>query len=655
MPIVLGGSSVATLPEVILLGDLTGTPFGGPHTLTDYSDYLELGGNGQPISTTLYRQDEQSDVQPAQFSFVLDNRDGRFTTGPEAITTQDYFRVQIAYGSTTFDLVTGYVDAVEQMWPGGVYTHAQVRVSCTDISGRLGEGQPLRSMVEQEMLADNPTYLYPLTEEAGSTSAGDVAGGNVAARRVNSKYGATKADFGTEMSGLVDSLTGVYFGGSWGPIVSVTTNPGSALAIAYDNPSGRFLPSSGGFSLEAWVITPGSAPGASYDLGTILYQGDSTASRYLQVYIDPADGKPYVNATDGTNTLLHAATSKSICDGKLHHLLVTVDAVNQFGTLYVDGVAAASLFAAGGVNLSGLRYNLIGAAARSAYMNGQFPGTVALVALYPGELTAARALAHYQAGLSSFTESSDARFARLLSYAGLTSTALPAGVATMGGQQLSGKTLVEALKQVGDTEGGAVYVTPGGELTFERRNARYWSTAAFSLTADDINGDVIPRKDRLGLVNDQTATRDGGAAQRYTDAASIDAYGRHDGGSLAVAPSTDYEARQIAAWRVVTGKDPKLRLSTVTIDLLAQPSSSIVEALLAAQISTAFTLTGMPSQNPGGTSMSLFVEGMTWTIGKDVFTVALFTSPTSAIPNMLRAEASPSTRTRLDSGLKIPL
>lgn len=265
------------------------------------------------------------------------------------------------------------------------------------------------------------------------------------------------------------------------------------------------------------------------------------------------------------------------------------------------------------------------------------------------------------------TEASDDRFARLLAYAGLTSTGLPTGVATMAGQRTAGKTLVQALRQVADTEGTVCFVKPDGQFTFHARNHRYWPTSSFTLNASNIDPSVEVRKDTQGLVNDQTATRDGGAEQRAFDQDSIDAYGTADGGSLDVAPSTDYDALQNAAWRVGTGKTPLPRVTSVKVNLLAQTDTALVQSLLSATIGTAFTLTGMPSQTPGGTTMTLFVEGWHEVVGLNEWSIEFYTSPlarsgvsftsgtsTPTLPNTLRASATADERTKLDAGLKIP-
>lgn len=662
-----------TAPTITLRGDLTGTAFGAAPTWTDYSAYLETGPNGEPIDITWGKQDEDSAPQPTRFTFLLRNEDGRFTTGASIIETKHQFNVQVTVGGTTYDRGTGYVEDVEVVWPGGSSSFAVVKVTCVDISGRLTEALPLRAMVVHEMLADSPTYLYPLDEEAPSRSAADiVSAANPVAVRVDGKYGANQADFGTEMTGTLDGLTGVQFG----PNSASATAPISVLSICSGSTSGPFVPASGAFSLECWVITPTVAP--PWGGGNILYMsvGPSSAPPWLIFYLGGGGAIVCDFRTDFAGGSAIPTSPLTYLDGKLHHLVATLNADKRTAKLYIDGALVDTKVATSDLNFAGLKYNLIGGVVGTSTGGtstsfAQFAGAISHVAMYPSELSAARVLVHYQAGLGTGpSERSDQRYSRLLGYAGLTASGLPTGQATMAGQRTKDKQLVDALRQVADTEGTDSFVKPNGQPTFQARNIRYWPTSAFTLDKADVGPDVVVRRDRLGLVNDQTATRDGGAAQRVQNAASIASYGRRDGGTLQVASSTDADALSNAAWRVQTGKDPVTRLSSVSIDLLTQPTTATVQAIMAATISTAFALTGMPSQTPTALTSNgagLFVEGGHEQIAVDHWSIEFFTSPLAAsgvsfaaggstpnLPNTLRADGSPSQRTKLDAGLKIP-
>lgn len=605
-------------PTPILRGDLTTTAFGAAPTWTDYSQYLELGANGQPIEITWGRQDERSEVSPSTFSFMLSNNDGRFTTGASIITTAHQFNVRETVGGTTYDRCTGYVESVETLWPGGVQNFSVVKVNCVDVSSRLDEAQPLRSLYEQELLAESPNHLWTLAESAGVSSAGNLVNAGAVLNRLDSIYGAGTLEFGSSMGRMIDDVTGVNFGTTWSTTAALSTPQGSVLSTR----SVPLIPDVG--TVEMWVVMPTSAPlSASYQRGIIFYQGDGS-TQSLEISVNAISGILQV-WRDG----FASSYSVNVCDGRAHLITWSLNAGSA--ELFYDGQSVLT----GPVSLAptlSSPYTQVGGLLIDNGGGYAFPGTVAEVSILPGTTTAAEALARYQAGVGTGpAERSDQRFARILGYAGLTSTALPTGIATMGGQKTAGKTVRAALQEVTDTEGGDMYVTPAGQFTFQTRAARYNPTSSFTLTADDIGADIVVRKDRQGLVNDQTVSRDAGATQRVQNASSISTYGRRDGGTFEVAASTDEDAYQNAAWRVATSKDPRLRLSSLPLDLRAAPTTSLVQSIMGATVGTAITAASLPTQTPGGTSMSMFIEGANEQIGAQGWSIEFFTSPVTNV------------------------
>lgn len=660
-----------TAPTTTLLADLSGAAFGSANPTTDLSAYLERGDGGQPVVIQWGRSDGQDGVQPARFSFVLDNSDGRFTTGASIITTASFFKVRLTYNATDYNRVAGYVDDVEVLWPGGATGYCVIRVSCSDISARLGEAQPLRSMFDEEVLADNPIYFYPLQEGSSSNSAGDLMQVAPPLRLTNSKYGSSTLAFGSD--GSTFDRMGVQFDSdNYG---TATTGPLSVLSVRPGTGGPGIVPTSGGFTFEV-VTGPLTAPaGSGYSVLAGQFSDDTNVLVKLELFdlAGTGTGTVFFVIGDAPGSQSYSG-GPIICDGQPHHLVGTVAADNKTVDMWVDGVEyTADHTNASALALGRIANILIGG---QLMVNGDskngLRGVIAAHAMYAGVLSPSRIQAHAAAALGTGpSERSDQRFTRLLGYAGLTTSGLPTGQATMAGQRTAGKTVGEALKQVADTEGSPFFVKPNGDLTFQARNTRYWPSArdefpayftevfgilgSFSLDGTDVDGDrITARKDRLGLVNDQTATRDGGAAQRAEDATSRGDFGRRDGGDVQVACATDFDALQNAAWRVASGKDPQLRLSSVPVDLLTQPTASLVQSVLSASISTALTVSGLPSQTPGGSSMTLFLEGASESIGVDSWGMELFTSPTSAIPGTLRADATATGKTKLDSGLVIP-
>lgn len=637
---------------VTLLGDLTSTAFGATPTYTDYSAYLELGGDGQPIEVPWGKGDEHAEVEPSTFSFILNNTDGRFTTGASIITTTHRFKVQVTVNATTYDVVTGYVDNVEAAWPGGVQQWSTIRVTCTDVSARLGEGAPLRSFYEHQAQLYGATAIYPLSEPTGATSFGNITSTPLpAGYATTSKYGGTVTAGADPI--IDDDLPSVAF-----------DRDADLRAGAVILPP--LLPSTGPYSIAVAFVCP-----AVKDTAQTIWQTarvgpagvvNSTSSLSINALGELAFNVVPDNDTTGFGSSSYFPSGLRVTDGRLHVAVCSLKADRRTTRLVLDGVEAP-LFSDYGsampINRQAGAPIVLGASlpVTGLYAFGLI-GSIAMVAIWPGtELTLAQSQQLYLAAQGFPTDRSDVRFARIASYGGVTTSGLPTGRAVMGAQPLSGITAVEALRTVARTEGTDTLVTGTGALTFQARNVRYWPTSALTLdagTSGDLGADLVVRKDRQGFINDSTYTRYQGASQRFTDTASVTAAGRKSGPGGDVAPLSDFDALQHAAWEVTTGKTVTNRLSTISVDLLAQPTASKVQATLGLTVSSLVTITGLPSQTPGGTSTTQYVEGGRLVVGASEFRAEFYTSPASVVPQTLRADGSASARTKLDAGLKVP-
>jgi hypothetical protein len=605
-----------SLATVTLRGDLTGTAFGAALSFTDYTAWLELGGDGAPIDLTWGRQDNRADVPTGMVSFTLNNTDGRFTTGASVIEVDHVFNVRLTANGVTTDRLTGYVTSVEPTWPQGVASWSIVRVSCMDITGKLAVAQPIRSMVEQEMLADLPTYLYPLSESADATNGGDVSGnGNASAQTFASKYGAGAIAFGSDAL-LFDTPTGAGFSGGTLDGVNV---PMSVLRIG--GSTGPFIPVYSAHTVGCWIVAPVMTAPARCD---ILFQGDAGVFSWVSLINGAARYWAYTSTSGASATVTGTG---NLFDGRPHYLVGTVDVDRATLKLYVDGLLIGTSVASFGFDFSAIKYNTIGGTISSNVAQEPFLGVVSDVALYPTALSAARVLAHYQAGVGTFTESSGARFARVAGYGKVTTTGLPAGSAMMGGQKTAGRTALEVLTEVARTEGTVTYPTGGNALTFQGRATRYDVAPAVTLVGDDIAPDLPIRKDTQGFFNELTVQRAGGSTQRAINATSqAGKAGRVDGGSFTVAPSTDADALQNANWQVAlhspTGSIT--RLPSLKIDLITR-TAAFQASILALGPSSLINLTTLPSQAPNP-SPQLWVEGGHEVIGPNEWYVEFFTS-----------------------------
>jgi hypothetical protein len=202
-------------PVPTLRIDATGTAFGTAPTYTDRTSYL-MTGDQYPVDITFGRQDEQGEPQPSTCSFFLSNADGYWTpgagVGPSGWDIGCPVNVRLTANAVTYDRFTGFVDSIEPTWPGGVQSWSVVKVTATDVGARLGIAKPLRSLLQYEMLADSPSYFYPLDEGPGATSAADIStNSRGAATRRDAPDGGRVLTFGRDVP-TADPTTGENFG-----------------------------------------------------------------------------------------------------------------------------------------------------------------------------------------------------------------------------------------------------------------------------------------------------------------------------------------------------------------------------------------------------------------------------------------------------------
>lgn len=176
--------------------------------------------------------------------------------------------------------------------------------------------------------------------------------------------------------------TGTYHGGV-SPTASLIADPGSAGAL-FDGTSGYVqLPAStawtlSALTLEAWIRTSATEwPG----------HGILVAQQQYSIYVQEGYLRSYDWGGGGWRD-----SGAFVADGLPHHVVMTIqNGVANGSTWYVDGMAVSTTTYTEG---AGTPPPQIGA--EGGY--SLFPGTIQEAAIYSGVLSAARILAHYQAG-----------------------------------------------------------------------------------------------------------------------------------------------------------------------------------------------------------------------------------------------------------------
>lgn len=609
-------------------------------TWTDVSSYVRVA---EGISITRGRGDEQSDIQTGTASLTLDNRDGRFTPG---LASGAYYpnvrknvpiRIGVVISGTTYWRFYGFVNEWPVAWDGGTVLTTS-SITCSDMFKRLGLQAPMRSLLEEEMLALDPDVYYPLSEPGESTSAGDISG-NEGKPMVIAKDDATGGDRGTitfaatEGPG-VDGLPAVQF--LTGPAPDPERwSEGKHLEAPI--PAG-----SGSIVMACWFAKDGPepfpAPGDKWKLLTLaanqktdVANPDEEATQFeigmlgedgvlpgLFVVLAHHDGTPNLDNGEPETAWSHVDFN----DGQSHFVAVLVQS-NGNVTLYADGTLGGfTLNFSSTVRTSAYRRLLVGGGTEfSTGFSGMFDGTISHVWL-ARRATMPDWTYVWQAGGQATVPLVD-RFNRLCTLMGIAGAVLGSTPAQIDAQAAGGRARIEALQDVARVEGGLLYASRSTEeIVLECVSHRYNKAPSVTLTDADIQGDLVWSDDDQFLVNDMTTQRGEGAQQRVLDQASIDTYGIYTG-SETQPWATDEDALGAAQWAVYKGADPPPRVSQVTVIANALPSHT---AILELEISDVIRLTGLPSTSPA-TSVDLHVEGYSEAITFNEHSISFNTSP----------------------------
>jgi hypothetical protein len=604
-----------TLPTLLVEIAFTTTPDDPSPVYVDVTQWTRaLSG----VSITRGRQDEHGEVQPSKCNLTLINSDGRFTPGN---VNSPYYpnvkkgrkiRVSVTHNAVTYRRFTGYVDEWPVTWADASATVADAPISASSRLARLGRGTELRSIVEEEYLLDEPRAYYTFGEPEGATQAGNVS--TTPQPALSFAGSGTNPTFGTATGPGTDGLTAAAFAG------------GKYLSTLFDQPI--VTSSHTTFVMECFFLT--STTSTAHDLMWLdLRNGSGEASG---LYIEHPSGKLRArgDGPGGVPTNYFLASSAAVWDGATHHALIreTISGGNLTATLYLDGVQ---------VDTSTTAYAGFGARDRLRVGGGVFntiTGTLAHAAVTPGttQLATDRIEAHSDSGLNGFSgEGSGTRIIRLAGYAGVAvgSTDTETGLSTsITNQVTNGQTALALMSEVVETEGGLLFDSGGGVLTFHARSHRYNAASTLTLSGDggELQASLEAKLDDQGLVNDMTASREGGVSARAVDTASIDDYGLYRE-SIELLTTSDNEVADAANWKVNTASTPQVRVPVAEADL-GNASSSQKTALLAREIGDRITLANLPSQAPAA-SMDFFIEGYTETITAELYRISFNLSPAS--------------------------
>lgn len=640
-----------SLPDLRVEVAFSTPPMSDSPVWTDISDYVELQ---ESVTGSRGRSDEFDEVQSGQFSVVLNNTDGRFTpsraTLTDGVTANPYYpfvtdgrriRIVATDGVTEWPRYDGYVNEWPVEWENGSVTRPWSRVTATDRFKRLSTSGELLSPLEYEVLADNPTLYYTLSEESETTAAGNTAGNDRPAAVVRTA-GSGTLEFGAGTGPGTDEMSAAVWDAPHNDDdVPLHTVGNSAWMEAHLDPPIVLDATSNGITLECWARPVTASPSSSYryvnifdrvragtlegDLVPGIVIGNNLSNQFFTRVTssdpDPNDSQAYTGAT--------------VVDDHTHHFVVTCEpnTTNVRIRLYLDGVevhtatVGFSTFEAANDTLH------IGEDAFSSDADN-FLGTMSHVAVYEHVLDAARIQVHYDVGKEGYSgDTSGARVQRIAEFADIPTGQIDTegGLSTFTGMRVRGQGALEALQDVATSENGVVFVGRDGQLVFHGRDHRYNTASSFTLDAEAniLGEDIRFQLDDAYTRNDIYITRDPGPALRRFDATSIEDRGRYRD-DIELLTDSDEEAIDAAEYRLHAYGVPRARISEVTLrlhELAADPNTAaLVATLLNADVGDRFTVTNLPPSAPAD-ELDLWIEGYEETITDEVWELKLSTSP----------------------------
>ncbi|MFG3287252.1 hypothetical protein ACGF3G_00310 [Streptomyces sp. NPDC048179] len=532
------------------------------------------------------------------------------------------------------DVYSGWTERWPSSWDlDGLY--GKVEPNAVDTFALLSQ-QQLADALTMELNASKPRFVYKLDEPSGSTSIADWTGSQPPVQIAIGKYGAGSITFGAAVAAN-DSTNGTYTG-STGTVASVSnSNPGTNLTSG----GASFLKLSsagivGPADLSMWTrmiafrytaATPTSLAVIWSSFSRTRANGFPSGSQ-MYLYLDTsgyftlAMGGP----TAGALTF-RPSTTKNVADGNWHLVQISYSRANAQLTINLDGLNATWSSFDPNLEPSGLVSDNVGTWVDPTVGNGttfNFAGNLSFVAEFPSALSTSAMTNIYQAWRNNCAgESADARYGRILKYAGydgidFVETSL---TTSMGPANFEGQDAMSALQAVVDTENGAHYVDATGAVTFVSRKERYNALTPAYVFGEKVELGEWPYEeltldyDSTHLSNQVTVTQESTQQQFYAvDDASVAAYFPRPL-QRTINASDPNECNDAAAYLLSRYRQPATRVDKMTLHPSANPA--LWPVCLALDLGVRIRVMRRPPAPAPPVQIDCFVENMQWTFSDD--------------------------------------
>lgn len=542
------------------------TPYATSPTWVDVTAYV------REITTRRGRRDEFQDFGSGSATVVLDNRDRRFdplnTASPYngQLTPRRQIRVRasntVGATTTTHDVYRGYVSG----WPVSITDagfDSTVTVECFDALGLLDTEEIPDDLADAYIRSLNPRHYWPLTDPIDP----------------NTYTTARLADYGNSPQALAPVAPPIRTANSGGLApglldTGVLVAENNNLGWGFSNPE---IPSvDATFMIWSLQNLQTTVPIARFGICRRTEISYSAGSSTLVVQIWTGVTRVQYFATIDLDTTI------------AHHYAVQVSAAGVLNAMYVDGQSVTM----GSPTITS-RSQLI------FEEFGTYGGQKQQAVMWDRYLTEAEIQNIYRLGRNVLTETSSARFNRIISYSPFPSaqtTAPGEPVANVGAFTIGGPTIASELEIVSDSEGGNLYVSKAGVVTMTGRNrfatgSSLTSQATIGTTGISIGTSLDYRVDSENMRNQLAIGYSGDGSIEITDATSVAAYGVA-GGNITTQLVSQQDAQTLGQFLVGFSKDPAVVVSPVEVNVSAVASDW--HTVLGLELLDRITLTVQP-------------------------------------------------------------
>lgn len=560
------------------------------------------------LSVHCGRTSEFQDIGASDWSFALDNSDGRFTPRSAVSPYFPYLvsgvlaQILVTQGGITYYVRTGKVVVFEPTLPKYGMTGALVRVPCADAIG---------TDLDEITLEDRWTETArALARAAGTWVDLPVLDGDETATDLDNT-GTTTTSLGVATA--PSSTGGLSFGSPTGITLarSASFAPSSGTArpvklVCQSTPQG----------VDFWLQVPASAPVTTAAVLTCVNASSSTVgSVWLQVNGSALDLVLRTGA--GTTVGVLAA---GVADGAWRRVQLRTSATPTS----VDGNAGgATVTAAWDLRTTS-----------TLWWGATQAGTSGATCTVAGPVVAGAALAlPASAGMTGQTAKASAQFAALASFCPTVTSWAYTGSEdrTIGEPQWNGKTASAVLQQLARTINGVGWCRGDGAVELIAADIARPATPVATLQVEqDVDADTAPtlRDAVVSRPTRVTITYSGGQTTLVDSTA--EAGGRRVPVTIDTCATDQAAAVFAGSYAIKAGDD--LRLSKVAVNL---PSTltDLWAVFLGLFPSQLLGTSGWNALAVGATSKNVHVEGWDLTVDEGVFRYVLDCSPAGLFPS----------------------